>query len=243
MKSAQTFRTEFRDFPADSTAIATQLARGFVDTSWHNSACPSFEAMGLCVWVDFPNPEDRCMMDAEFGICYSGDSNTEEGLDLSFDDFADVVKYLDEYTAEFLALPDWATHVIVSRADAEAFMRGAHDANKLWHLDDSPICIVPKFERAEIGAFLLRREECFEHTNGDPHGYCIFLSRPASWRALDDAMRAKFGVGLALDQRECLDDVDRREECIEMLDDIQARMGIPADVVQAVVIELDGDWQ
>lgn len=141
------------------------------------------------------------------------------------------------------ALPAWMTSAITNRLQAEDFIRAAHDAGKLWHLDDSPEGI-EGFTPAEIGMFCARRGECFEFTEGDPHEYCVFLSmRPASWRALDDAMRILFGEGLEREQRECLDDPDRREECIDMLDDLQARLGIPADVVQAVIAELDGDWQ
>lgn len=242
--SPSTYRTEFADFPADSSAVAALLARGFVDTSWHNNVCPSFEAMGLCVWVDFPNPDDRAMMGAQFGIVYGGDSNIEGGLAEAFEDFADVLTYLDAYAAEFAALPEWARKPITSRTEAENFMRAAHDAGKLWHLDDSPVCIVPAFSRAEIGAFLLRRDECFEFCDGDPHEYCIFVSgRPDSWRALDDALRAKFGTGLCAEQRACLENAEQREECLGMLDDMIARLDIAADVVQAVVADLDGDWQ
>lgn len=245
MKSEQTFRTEFPDFPADSSAIATLMARGFVDTSWHNNACPSFEAMGLRVWIDFPHPEARDIVNAEFTVAYSvneWDGMSEFGLLFSYE-FADVIAFLDGYATEFNALPEWAIKSITSRVEAEDFIRSAHDAGKLWHLDDSPEG-VEGFTQAEIGAFVLRRDECFEHTEGDPHEYCIFLTnRPASWRALDDAMRAKFGQGLSAEQRACMENAEQREECLDMLDDMQARLDIAADVVLAVVNELDGDWQ
>ncbi len=108
----------------------------------------------------------------------------------------------------------------------------------------SPASIEPAFTRAEVGAFYTRRDECFEHLNGDPHSYCLFLTnRPASWAALDDAMRAKFGEGLSTEQRECLDGATGRADCLGMLDDMRDRMGIPAAIVDAVRAELDGDWQ
>lgn len=55
-----TYRAEFPDFP-ESTEAADLLARGFVDFSWHNDACPRFHDAAdlLCVWIGYPDPEDR----------------------------------------------------------------------------------------------------------------------------------------------------------------------------------------
>jgi hypothetical protein len=52
------FRSEFDDYPA---CLMPVLPTGFIDTSWHNDACPSFthEAARLVLWVDYPNPADR----------------------------------------------------------------------------------------------------------------------------------------------------------------------------------------
>lgn len=52
-----TFQTEFPDFdPATLPAIPSH----WVDSSWRNDACPSFEAgEGLRVWVDYADPANR----------------------------------------------------------------------------------------------------------------------------------------------------------------------------------------
>ena len=55
-----TFQTEFPDYPvADMPAMP---AHGdFVDTSWHNDACPSItsDALGLRIWIDFADKTVR----------------------------------------------------------------------------------------------------------------------------------------------------------------------------------------
>jgi hypothetical protein len=52
------YRKEFPDFPADDMPAIPQ---GFEDSSWHNDSCPSFtsEALGLRIWIDFADPEQR----------------------------------------------------------------------------------------------------------------------------------------------------------------------------------------
>lgn len=49
---------EFRNYPLRDLP---EMPKGFEDASWHNDACPSIEsrALGLRVWIDFPNPDDR----------------------------------------------------------------------------------------------------------------------------------------------------------------------------------------
>ncbi|MGX1323269.1 hypothetical protein AB7M17_006722 [Bradyrhizobium sp. USDA 377] len=53
-----TWKTEFPDFPeADMPAIPAD----FVDTSWHNNACPSFtsDEAELTVWIDYLDVSQR----------------------------------------------------------------------------------------------------------------------------------------------------------------------------------------
>lgn len=52
------WQIEFTDYPADSMP---DLPAGWVDSSWHNDVCPSFEntALGLVLYVDHPDPNER----------------------------------------------------------------------------------------------------------------------------------------------------------------------------------------
>jgi hypothetical protein len=86
-----TFRTEFPTFDAASLPA---IPADFVDTSWHNDACPSFtnEALNLRVWVDFADPADREFDDARrFGLCWN-DDNYELVLT---DDWSEILRAID----------------------------------------------------------------------------------------------------------------------------------------------------
>lgn len=49
-----------REFP-DFGPLDIAIPPGFVDTSWHNDACPSWthEGLGLKLWINFENPDWR----------------------------------------------------------------------------------------------------------------------------------------------------------------------------------------
>ncbi|CCD94659.1 hypothetical protein BRAO375_3660053 [Bradyrhizobium sp. ORS 375] len=49
---------EFPGYPADTLPA---LPAGFVDSSWRNDACPSFDNAALClrIWCDHPDPSQR----------------------------------------------------------------------------------------------------------------------------------------------------------------------------------------
>lgn len=93
-----TWQTEFPDFPAaDMPAIPDGL--GFVDTSWHNDAMPSFtsDEAECTIWIDFATDDQRehsggsrfQITPQRHGVEISGD-----GLDT--DDWAEVVTYVTE---------------------------------------------------------------------------------------------------------------------------------------------------
>lgn len=66
--SIPNWRTEFPDYPV---ADMPTLPDTFSDTSWHNDTCPSFtsDALGLIVWIDYSNPDDREFPDGpRFGL-------------------------------------------------------------------------------------------------------------------------------------------------------------------------------
>ena len=52
------YRTEFPDFVLDVT-----IPTGFIDVSWHNDVCPSFEkddgTFQTRVWIDYKNAVSR----------------------------------------------------------------------------------------------------------------------------------------------------------------------------------------
>ena len=53
-----TYRTEFPDYPPESMPA---IPAGWIDTSWHNDTCPSFQVgeNGPQVYVDYLNPARR----------------------------------------------------------------------------------------------------------------------------------------------------------------------------------------
>jgi hypothetical protein len=60
----QLFTEQFPDFPPhDMPDFPPEWyeAWGFVDTSWHNAACPSFtsDKLGLHLWVDYADATKR----------------------------------------------------------------------------------------------------------------------------------------------------------------------------------------
>jgi hypothetical protein len=62
--------------------------------------------------------------------------------------------------------------------------------------------------------------------------------REAAFLRLDATMLRLYGEPLNPDQRGCLTDPARADEARDMLDDMQARMGIPADVTGAAAIAI-----
>lgn len=52
------FREQFPDYPVDAFPA---LSATFAHTSWSQNMCPSItsDALGLHIWIDFPNPDDR----------------------------------------------------------------------------------------------------------------------------------------------------------------------------------------
>jgi len=95
------FCEEFSDFPVDAMPA---LPEGFIDSSWHNDACPLLinEARGLAVWVDFPDPAMREMQDgSRFLVCsWSEEDGTGADDERTFgsDDWTEVLQYLDSLT-------------------------------------------------------------------------------------------------------------------------------------------------
>jgi len=62
------YKTEFPHY--DDTIT---LPDGWVDTSWHNDVCPSFEKVfgdtTMRLWCDFKDPEQREVGGSRFTVC------------------------------------------------------------------------------------------------------------------------------------------------------------------------------
>jgi hypothetical protein len=93
------YRTEFPDFPADDMPAIPQ---GFEDNSWHNDSCPNFtsEALGLRIWIDFADPEQReIRMGCRFMLEPSDNLDTITDL-ICTDDWAAILAAVEEERAE-----------------------------------------------------------------------------------------------------------------------------------------------
>lgn len=100
-----TYQTEFPDFPAaDMPALPDGC--GFVDTSWHNDACPSFtsDEIGLTIWVDFLDPALCEYQDAQgnrqyprFAVHCQDHGVETSGPAIQTDDWAEVLAFIESH--------------------------------------------------------------------------------------------------------------------------------------------------
>jgi hypothetical protein len=95
-----------QEFPEYDPATMPALPEGWLDTSWRNDACPSYqnEALRLQVWIDFEKPEDRAYGDEikRFGLY----NITEDGC-------------IEDDTA-IIATDDWEEVLAAVKRHAEA---------------------------------------------------------------------------------------------------------------------------
>jgi hypothetical protein len=90
----QSFRAEFPDFPAEAFPA---LPPTFVDTSWHNDACPSMtsDAVGISVFVDYPDPDQREFPDTKRFTVTSQEAGVEvSGPFLDTDSWDEVLAFI-----------------------------------------------------------------------------------------------------------------------------------------------------
>jgi len=52
------YRTEFPDIEFELDTMPA-IPSAWLDTSWHNDSCPSFQCGALRIFVDYANAEDR----------------------------------------------------------------------------------------------------------------------------------------------------------------------------------------
>lgn len=77
-------------FPKYDTATLPAIPERWVDISWRHDACPSWQAYGYQIFVDFEKPEDRELGGERFSVC---DIEFGDCL-LSTDNWAEVLEYV-----------------------------------------------------------------------------------------------------------------------------------------------------
>lgn len=123
------YRTEFPDFPeADMPAIP----EGFEDNSWHNDSCPNFtsEALGLRIWIDFADPEQREIREGCRFILEPSDNLDTTTDPVCTDDWAAILEAVEEERAQV--------------ADCLERLEKAEGAILQWQLDDKKFEVLLK---------------------------------------------------------------------------------------------------
>lgn len=86
------FLIEFPDYPA---AEMPAIPDGWKDISWHNDACPSFDAYGYHVFVDYADPAKREFPDTmRFVVMDEDEESGEQVCRVESDDWAHVVAFI-----------------------------------------------------------------------------------------------------------------------------------------------------
>jgi hypothetical protein len=93
-----TYKNEFSHY--DDTL---DLPKGWIDTSWHNDVCPSFEKVfgdtTFRLWCDFKDPALREVGGLRFTVC-KYDSNADEFECIGqFESMDEALALIDEVTA------------------------------------------------------------------------------------------------------------------------------------------------
>lgn len=88
-----TYQTEFPDF---ATADMPTIPANWTDQSWHNDACPSFNAgNGKVVFIDFADPALKEWEDVKRFTVHT-DPETTNGNDVLFetDDWSELLAFV-----------------------------------------------------------------------------------------------------------------------------------------------------
>jgi len=93
-----TYKTEFPHY--DDTL---SLPEGWIDTSWHNDICPSFERVcgdtTFRLWCDFKDPELRELGGLRFTVCtYLNEDELHESIG-QFETMGEALALINEVTA------------------------------------------------------------------------------------------------------------------------------------------------
>lgn len=81
------------------------LPEGWVDTSWHNDVCPSFEKligdMRYRIWCDFKDPELREVGGRRFNVAFYDSNEFEELQDIKgFDTLDEALSFFNQEVAQ-----------------------------------------------------------------------------------------------------------------------------------------------
>lgn len=75
-------------FPEYDVTTLPFIPKDWMDISWRNDVCPSWQSNGYQIFVNFENPDDRetggerfSVCDIEFGDCLLSTDNWAEVLD------------------------------------------------------------------------------------------------------------------------------------------------------------------
>lgn len=88
-----------REFPTFDVETLPRIPRGFIDESWGVEQCPSFrnEDLGLALFVDFENPDDREFPDSQrYTLHSTADDGHVVAVILSTDDWNLVEAFVEE---------------------------------------------------------------------------------------------------------------------------------------------------
>ncbi len=159
MRTWKTWKTEFPDFDHDPRGFFPREL-GWVDTSWHNDACPSFwlKPKLVSVFADYLDPDKRENAPVDRFVCirtnvdgeYAGDRNT------SFEKLGDLTTYLlglKVYTEQDLAEIDQRVHEL-KRYEDQGLKAAVVDG--LGRIDTHP-------DTGRLGPIIV----------GDPHRFTI----------------------------------------------------------------------
>jgi len=94
-------RTLNSEFPNYDDTIT--MPEGWIDTSWHNDVCPSFEKVfgdtTFRLWCDFKDPALREVGGLRFTVCtYINEDELSESLG-QFESMDEALALIDEVTA------------------------------------------------------------------------------------------------------------------------------------------------
>lgn len=93
------YRIEFPDFGE----LDVQLPEGFVDSSWHNDAMPSFEKQLPCgntmrLWIDYVDLAKSEIKVERFVLClYDSDHNTINPAMFLTDSYASMERFIEQH--------------------------------------------------------------------------------------------------------------------------------------------------
>lgn len=94
-------RTAKSEFPHYDDTI--EMPEGWIDTSWHNDVCPSFERdigeVTYKVFCNFKDPVKREIGGLQFQVCYYLKADDSLEFLNEFDTLAEALALVDEVTA------------------------------------------------------------------------------------------------------------------------------------------------